>query len=75
MMSGKTQTVSKEPITLWELQDKVRKAGINIHGIKSRNMFRVLKQIGMESMIVDANYYNSNQYTSIDGFNNTGTII
>ena len=59
-MSGKTQNVSKEPITLWELQDKVREAGINIHGIKSRYMFRVFKQIGMERMIVDANYYNSN---------------
>ena len=59
-MSGKTQNVSKEPITLWELQDKVREAGINIHSIKARNMFRVFKQIGMENMIVDANYYNSN---------------
>ena len=59
-MSGKTQTVFKEPITLWELQDKVRKAGINIHSIKARNMFRVFKQIGMERMIVDTNYYNSN---------------
>ena len=59
-MKGKTQNVSKEPITLWELQDKVREAGINIHGIKARNMFKVFKQISMESMIVDANYYNRN---------------